>query len=363
MPKDLQRVLDAVLDGVLVVDRFGLVEFVNVEACRILETSAMAALGTEIERMLGADHPVAKLARSVLDGGRAAIESELRIERRFTPGLLVDLAASPLLEDGRTQAGVVIVLRDRTIQHNLQEVASERERLSAFGRIAAGIAHEVKNPLGGIRGAAEILAGRAADDRNRDAAELIVREVDRITALVDDLMVFAQGEAVRFAPVNIHCVLDEVLDLLAMDPLAAGIQIERSFDPSIPDMLADGDRLIQVFLNLARNALQALEGQGGKLTIETRMGLDHRLASEGGERLPTLLVTVEDDGPGIAPEVIGEIMTPFVTTRRGGTGLGLALSRHWVARHGGTLRIESEPGVGTRARVALPLRREAEAHS
>ncbi len=363
MPKDLQRVLDAVLDGVLVVDLSGVVEFVNAEACRILETSALASLGSGLEQVLGPDHPVAKLARSVLDSGRSAIESEQQIERRFAAAVLADVAASPLLEDDRSPSGAVVVLRDRTIQQSMREVATERERLSDFGQIAAGIAHEVKNPLGGIRGAAEILASRASDDRNREAAELIVREVDRITTLVDDLMVFAQGEAVRFAPVNIHQVLDEVLDLLAMDPLAAGVEIERSFDPSIPDMLADEDRLIQVFLNLSRNALQALDGRGGKLSIETRMSLEHRLASEGGRRLPTLLVSVADDGAGIAPEVIGEVKKPFFTTRRGGTGLGLAVSRHWVARHGGTLHIESEPGAGTRVRVALPLRRDAEVTS
>jgi two-component system nitrogen regulation sensor histidine kinase GlnL len=249
----------------------------------------------------------------------------------------------------------VLALRDRTIQRSLQERVNERERLSAFGHIAAGIAHEVKNPLGGIRGAAEILASRAADAKTQDAAELIVREVDRIAALVDDLMLFTHGEDVRSSACNIHRVLDGVVELMSMDPLARGVELERRFDPSIPELVGDPDRLTQIFLNLGRNALQALEGRG-TLCIETRITLSHRLAGADGSSLPTVLVTVADDGPGIAPEILDKVTTPLFTTRRGGTGLGLAFAHHWVARHGGDLRIESAPGEGTKVRVTLPLR-------
>jgi two-component system, NtrC family, nitrogen regulation sensor histidine kinase GlnL len=132
------------------------------------------------------------------------------------------------------------------------------------------------------------------------------------------------------------------------------VKLERSFDPSIPELRADPDRLTQVFLNLGRNALQALEGEG-TLLVETRMALDQRLPSERGAPVPTVAVTVADDGPGIEPEVFEQLSTPFFTTRAGGTGLGLAVSRHWVARHGGALRLESEPGRGTRARVFVPV--------
>jgi two-component system, NtrC family, nitrogen regulation sensor histidine kinase GlnL len=358
--RDLQTVLDALLDGVIVVDAQGRVERVNAEACRILETSDDAASGQPIERLVGKGHTIARAARGVLGSGRSLVESECRVERRFADDLVVEVAASPLVEDDRSTGGAVVALRDRTIHHALSELVNERERLSAFGHIAAGIAHEVKNPLGGIRGAAEILAARAAPGKTRDAAELIVREVDRIAALVDDLMIFTREGALSLAPVNIHRVLDDVLELLSMDPIAAGVELERRFDPSIPELQADSGRLVQVFLNLARNALQAMEGQG-TLSIETRMTLAHRLGAESGESLPTLLVTVADNGPGIAPDVIDKVTTPLFTTRRGGTGLGLSVARHWVSHHGGTLRIDSEPGRGTRVRVALPLRRAAEA--
>lgn len=354
--RDLGNVLEAVLDGVVVLDAGGAVETLNSEACRILEVSAEMALGAPISALLGPRHPVGRLAGSVLTSGRAAVERERLLERRGAD-CMIDLAGSPLFDPDHKVGGVVLVLRDRTIQNNLQELVSERERSTALGHIAAGIAHEVKNPLGGIRGAAEILASRAGDPKTLDAAELIVREVDRIATLVDDLMVFTREDDLHFQPVNVHRVLDDVLDLLAMDPLGSGIAVERLFDPSIPELEADTNRLTQVFLNLTRNALQAMEGRGGTLSIITRMPFDHRLSSPSGRPVPTVLVTIADTGGGIAPEALEQLATPFFTTRSGGTGLGLAVSRHWVARHGGTLRIESQLAGGTTVRVALPLRR------
>lgn len=356
MAPDLQSVFAALPDGLVVVDDALSIELLNTEACRVLGLSAEVASGEPLERVLGGGHDLVRIARAVLASGGTQVESEVRLERRFAEDLSVDVAASPLFERGALASAVVIVLRDRTIARGLQEFVSERERLDAFGEIAAGIAHEVRNPLGGIRGAAEILAARAGDERSRDAATLIVREVDRIATLVDDLMVFKQGAPLQLAPLNIHRVLDDVLDLLSLDSLAAGVKLVREFDPSIPEILGDADRLVQVFLNLARNALQALDGEG-RLLIETRTTLDHRLGSGAGPRLPGVVVCVEDDGPGIPPELRSKVTTPFFTTRRGGTGLGLAVAGHWVALHGGTLRIGDAPGGGTRVRVSLPLRR------
>ena len=368
MGRDLSGVLDAVLAGIVVVDTSGCIDLMNSAACRILEVSAETLTGQPIERLLGDRHPAAAtLVHKVLATGCATIQYELPIEHRFDDAVEIDLAISPLFDDETLEkakpSGAVLVLRDRTIQQRLETRVADRERMEAFGQIAAGIAHEVKNPLGGIRGAAEIMGARATDAKIRNAAEIVVREVERITNLVDDLMVFARSEDMNIAPVNIHRVLDEVLDLIAMDPLCAGVAVKRLFDPSIPELSADARRLNQVFLNLVRNALQAMQSdkpaqdnQGKVLTIVTRVTLDHRLSGADGEQLPTLVVKVEDTGPGIPPENESQLGTPFFSTRPGGTGLGLALSRHWVTRHGGTLRIGSAPGRGTTVHVLLPLR-------
>ncbi len=355
MGRDLGNVLEALMDGVVVVDAQGRVEQLNAEACRILETSTEAVAGRPLEQVPGAVS-FARDVRAAIAEGRSCLEHELTLGRRFDAPLVCDVAASPLLDGGGGGDGAVVVLRDRTFGTALREAEAERARSAAFGQIAAGIAHEVKNPLGGIRGAAELLGQRATRERDRETAELIVREADRIAGLLDDFMVFARGEVLEWAPVNLHRLLDEVLDLLAMDPVGHGVQVRRQFDPSIPDLLADGERLVQVFLNLGRNALQAMDG-AGELVIGTHLDLDQRVDTGDGERVPSVCVDFRDTGCGMDEATRARVGTPFFTTKSGGTGLGIALSRHFVALHGGALHIQSNPGEGTTMSVRLPLRR------
>jgi two-component system nitrogen regulation sensor histidine kinase GlnL len=360
MPRrDLADVLEAILAGVVVVGPAGRVEEVNSVACRLLGRSREAAVGCAIEELVPAGHEVARLARGVLARGAAISAANCELEPQRGERIPVDVSVSPLqAESGATQ-GAVVVLRDRSAHRRLEQLEGERERFDAFGRIAAGLAHEIKNPLGGIRGAGEILALRAADAKTKETATLIVREATRIAALVDDFMVFARRDQLRLAPANIHRILDGVLALLSHDPLGEAIAIEREYDPSLPEFAADADRLIQVFLNLMRNALQAMEGADGTLTVITRMTLDHRIALEDGKPLPTLAVFVRDTGRGMTPDQLRQATTPFFTARPGGTGLGLAVADYWVAQHRGTLHLESELGAGTTVRVTLPLRRPA----
>jgi len=358
LARSLGDVLEALLSGTVVVDATGAVEELNSVACRMLEHSREAVLGRPVETLLGPEHALAKLARKALARGVAISELGQEIEQRGGEQLRVDVAASPLFGGGADPDGVLLVLRDRSIERRLEQLEAERERFEAFGRIAAGLAHEIKNPLGGIRGAGELLAARATDAKTRETAGLVVHEAARITRLVDELGVFARGDELRLAPVNVHRVLDGVLALVSHEPLAGAAAVVRAFDPSIPELLADADRLEQVFLNLVKNALQAMGPAGGTLTVTTRMTLDHRIALAEGRPLPTLAVWVEDTGRGMDAEELRQATTPFYTTRPGGTGLGLALAEYWVARHLGSLSLESEKGVGTRVRIALPIRGE-----
>ena len=358
MARQLQTILEAVLDGIIVLDAEGRVEHLNSEACRMLESSEEAAVGESIAELVGADHPIAELAAAATRQGRSEIRDDVSLTQRFSGDLVADAAAAPIFEENGESGGVVIVLGDRTIRNSLSDALSQRQALASYGHIAAGIAHEVKNPLSGIRGAAELLEVRADDDRARKTARLIVREVDRISALVDDLMVFAKGEPLDRKPVNLHRILDQVLELIALDPVNARIERERVYDPSIPELFADEGRLTQVFLNLARNAAQAMETQGGTLTITTGVSVDHHLAGSDGRLLPAVNVSFRDDGVGISAENLQRLATPFFTTKPEGTGLGLAVARHWVSQHDGTLDIQSREGSGTAVRVSLPLRRQ-----
>ncbi|MBW2293288.1 MAG: PAS domain-containing protein, partial [Deltaproteobacteria bacterium] len=357
MARELQSVLDAVLDGILLIDRDGCVEDVNTEACRIFGVSAESIRGISIDKLIDPRRAIVDLARRVVETGQPFVQDEVVFERRNGPSLSIDVSVSPIFdaELGSTLDGAVVVIRDRTITNSLREIVNQQEQLASYGLIAAGIAHEVKNPLGGIRGAAELIERWSGDDRSTRAAALIVREVDRISDLVEELMVFARGEELSLAPVNAHQILDSVIELVRLDPLSEGIVIERAYDPSIPEIMADADRLQQVFLNLVRNALQAMKAGTGRLQIETRMTLDQRLTGKDLTSIPTVQVVIRDNGSGISPEVFDRLATPFFTTRQKGTGLGLAVSRHWVNRHHGTLKISSPPGEGTTVRVNLPL--------
>ncbi len=353
----LQAIFDALLEGVVVLDEQDRIRLLNAEAARLLDVSLEAPTGKRLPDILADAHPIVQIVDAVRDAGRPSIHDEVEIPRRFAAATPVDVSVSLLGEElaAEGRRGIAIAIRDRSAARSLREEVSERERQESYGHIAAGIAHEVKNPLGGIRGAAELLQLSVQGERAQKTAALIVREVDRISGLVDDLMIFARGDELKRESINIHRPLDALLDLLALERGHESIAIERLYDPSLPELEADPARLEQVFLNLARNAMQAMEEGGGTLTLRTRMSLEHRLTGSDGRPQPTLEVHVEDTGPGIPEAIRHRLATPFYTTKERGTGLGLAVSRHWIRRHGGRLRIDSVEGEGTRATVYLPL--------
>ncbi len=351
----LEDVFNVILDGLILLSPEGDIVKVNEEACLMLGSSTETATGQPLERLLGGPHPILDLVDTVQRTQSPMVADEILLARPFEVARVVDVSVSLLPPDTRGQAGCVLVLRDRTAFADLLDEAAQRERLASYGQIAAGIAHEVKNPLGGIRGAAELLGRAAEDDGSRKTADLIVREVDRITNLVDELMVFAKGETLQRRFVNLHRLIDEVVELVQIEPHAENIRFERVYDPSIPPVSADADRLKQVFLNLAQNAVQAMDQEGGTLTLSTGMALENRLKGENGRPQPTVVVCFEDDGPGISAEIARHLSTPFFTTKPGGTGLGLAVSRHWINLHGGRLRIDAAHPGGGRIRVKLPL--------
>ena len=205
MTHDLQGIFDALLEGVLILDEADRIERVNPEARRLLGVGHDVAPGRTLGEALGADHPVCRVVERVRRSGRASIHDEVEIPQRFESPIPVDVAVSNI---GETQRGrlapIAIAMRDRSAARTLREEISERERQESYGHIAAGIAHEVRNPLGGIRGAAELIGMSSKDERSQKAASLIVREVDRISRLVDELMVFARGDRLESQSVNIH---------------------------------------------------------------------------------------------------------------------------------------------------------------
>lgn len=266
-------------------------------------------------------------------------------------GRVVDVRAAPLID---REGHVLLAIEERMLPGVLRRQAGlDAAARSAYG-LAAMLAHEIRNPLSGIRGAAQLLE-KAADDRGRGLARLIRDEVDRIGRLVDGLQTFSDNRDFERRAINIHTVLDHVRDVAASG-FAAGATIRTMYDPSLPPVAGERDRLIQIFMNLVKNAIEATDKNSEVLlTTAYRPGL--RLADGSGKatELP-IEVAVADRGPGVPPGLVDHVFEPFVSAREGGSGLGLALVAKLVAEHGGLVELDNRDD-GATFRVLLPAAR------
>ena len=265
----------------------------------------------------------------------------------------VDVFAAPLQE---YENHVLIMLQQRTIAKMIERQLNHRGAARSVSGMAAVLAHEIKNPLSGIRGAAQLLeAGATAEDR--PLAQLICKETDRICNLVDRMEVFGDERPLKREPVNIHTVLDHVRQL-AQNGISKGILITQDYDPSLPPVLGNSDKLIQAFLNLVKNAAEAIDTDRNdghiRLTTAFRPGLRISLPNSDKRVQLPLEITVADNGNGIPDELKHYLFDPFVTTKSGGTGLGLALVAKIVGDHGGTIECETKPQQ-TVFRVMMPM--------
>jgi len=313
----------------------------------MLLTAAVLAIGGAILMVRLVERPVAGLMRGMakVEGGN--LETRAELGTRDELGRLADSFNAMVEKLKAAREEIEVYHQDRL---------ARAERLATLGEIAASLAHEIKNPLAGIAGAVQVMADELPEaDARKEIMHEILTQVHRLDRTTQDLLAFARPGKPDVEPCDIHQVLDRVLILLAENPEAKQMRVVRAYQPDIPRMQADGKQLRQVFLNLILNAVQAMPA-GGQITLRTAVRNGAR--AEGEEptaHAPMVEVAVTDTGPGIPSNVLTEIFTPFMTTKRRGTGLGLSVSRRIVEDHGGWITAESPAGQGATFRVFLPL--------
>jgi two-component system nitrogen regulation sensor histidine kinase GlnL len=348
---DAAAVLNALPDPVVVVGPEGEVRYVNLEAQEFFEASAAALVGLPLDELLPADSPIFFLIRQARSSASSVSEYGVLVDTPRTGTHVLTVTAAPL---GEAPDTVVVSFQERTIARKIDHQLTHRGAARSVSAMAAMLAHEVKNPLSGIRGAAQLLDD-AVGEGDRELTRLIIDEADRIRALVDRMEVFSDIRQIERGPVNIHGVLEHARKV-AQNGFARHVRFVERYDPSLPAVYGNRDQLVQVFLNLLKNAAEAVPEQGGEIILSTAYQQGVRLAVPGSDRrvhLP-LLVSVQDNGEGIPEDIRPHLFDPFITTKRNGTGLGLALVAKIIGDHGGVIEFDSLPRR-TVFKVSLPM--------
>lgn len=337
-----ENVVENMPNGLISVDRGGRIVSINRNASELLELKGRRIRGVSFDQVIGED--IFDVNETLRSGG-TIIEKEVLCRTSGGKFVPVSLSATPLRDADGKSIGAVTILRDLREIRELQEKVRRSERLASLGRLASGIAHEIRNPLSSIKGFAQYFQGKLKpSSQDRGYADIMIREVERLDRVIAGLLDFARPQEPHPESASIREILDHSLELLRSDLREKEIEVERNYDHGDINVSIDKDQITQAFINVFKNSLESME-RGGKLRI-----------SVGKNRDETMLeIKVSDTGRGISRENRSRIFDPFFSTKKKGTGLGLAITLKIIENHGGEISVDSAEGKGTTFGISLPL--------
>lgn len=345
------QILDSLGTAVLVFDLQLRLSYLNQAGEMMLARSASHACGKAVHELVVNAHLLQEQLAGAITSEQVITQYGCLLQLQEAPDLRVNCTITPMTGVAGV-SGVLLELRQ--IDHRLRIEQEEYliTQQQAAHALVRGLAHEIKNPLGGLRGAAQLLEREIEADSLKEYTQIIIREADRLQALMDRML--GPNTLPKMQAVNIHEVLHQVCELVEIEA-GGGLRINQDYDPSLPDLQADPDLMVQAILNIVRNASQALEGKG-EITLRTRVLRNFNI----GARKYRLVARIEviDNGPGVETALSKQIFYPMVTSRSDGTGLGLSISQALISRHGGLIDCDSRPGK-TVFTILLPLDRKS----
>ena len=334
-----ENVVESMADGLISVNRERKIVTLNRKAAEFFDAKEEDFKNKEISKVLGIN-----IDNLLKEQGGMLRDWELKISSQYGAQIPLSLSVAPLKDENDKEMGSVLLLRDLREIRDLQERVRRSERLASLGRLAAGVAHEIRNPLSSIRGFAQFFQNRfKGQEKEQEYALVMVREVDRLNRVITELLDFARPKEPHRELHSAVEILEQTLKVMESELAKKNIAVERILEASLPRILVDRDQLSQALLNLLLNALESMEG-AGRIRIS--------MASGGAE---VLAISISDTGRGIPREDLERVFEPFFSTKRKGTGLGLAIVHQIVESHKGEIQVESREGEGTTFRITLPI--------
>ncbi len=339
-------IINSLEEAIILFDKTTRVIYLNKTAEELLRKSSKDVLGKIPSEVLQVEEPVQSLVKKTITEGRffRGRSAGMNVGRMIS----MDFNLAPFFQDNRIKGAVM------SISENMNIAEREDHDFDSIVYLIGSIAHEIKNPLGGIKGAAQLLRRKERDESADEYINLIIRETDRLNSILQDYLTICKKPV--FHPVNIHEIMEKALSVMQAPLSKAGITLQRTYDPSLPNVRGDEAKLLQVFLNIVKNAKEAMK-RGGRIEISTCPSKES--VREGGRIKRWALISIRDTGRGIQEEDLKKIFIPFYTKKRHGTGIGLALSKKIIKDHGGIIKVKSAKDKGTTFFIYIPFERNA----